>query len=155
MTALMSGPVLDGFVAAASALADISRAMLHSALASTPAGEDKPDRTFVTAMDRAVEQRLRDEIGTRFPGHGIWGEEFGRSAPEAEFQWILDPIDGTAQFIAGIPVYATLIALVQGETPIIGIMDFPAVGERFVGCAGRPTLHNGKPCRVSPCQRLG
>ncbi len=145
---------LDAFVAMAERLADVSRRMLADAVDGA-AAEDKPDRTFVTAMDRAIEERLRETILEKQSHHGVWGEEFGRSNPGAEFQWILDPIDGTAQFIAGIPVYATLIALAQGGVPIIGVMDFPATGERWTGCRGRPTLHNGKPCRVRSCASLG
>jgi histidinol phosphatase-like enzyme (inositol monophosphatase family) len=145
---------LDALVLAAGALADISRRMLAEA-AGGAAAESKPDRTFVTAMDRAIEQRLREAILQRFPGHGVWGEEFGRTKPDAEFQWVIDPIDGTAQFIAGIPVHATLIALAHGGIPIIGVMDFPATGERWTGCAGRPTLYNGSPCRVRGCAGLG
>ena len=140
---------LDDCLAAASAFADISRAMLRAAAAETGAAELKPDRTFVTATDRAIEQRLREVIADRFPQHGIWGEEFARHQPGADWQWILDPIDGTAQFIAGIPVYATLIALARGGVPVIGLMDFPATGERWIGVQDRPTSHNGKTCHTS------
>jgi inositol-phosphate phosphatase / L-galactose 1-phosphate phosphatase / histidinol-phosphatase len=139
---------LDDHVAAASAFADVSRAMLCAA-AGTGTAELKPDRTFVTATDKAIEQRLRQLIADRFPQHGIWGEEFGRHQPDAEWQWILDPIDGTAQFIAGIPVYATLIALARGGVPVVGVMDFPAAGERWIGCQGRPTSRNGGASRTS------
>lgn len=142
-------PGLDEFVAAASDFADASRMMLRAAAEEAGAPELKADRTFVTATDRAIELRLREMIVARFPHHGIWGEEFGRHQPDAEWQWILDPIDGTAQFIAGIPVYATLIALARGGVPVIGLMDFPAVGERWIGCEGRPTRRNGAVCRTS------
>ncbi len=154
MSDRISDESLDAFVAMAESLADVSRTMLADAVGGA-AAEDKPDRSFVTAMDRAIEVQLRETILAKQPGHGVWGEEFGRTNSDAEFQWILDPIDGTAQFIAGIPVYATLIALAQGGVPIIGVMDFPATGERWTGCRGRPTLHNGKPCRVRSCASLG
>lgn len=137
------------FLAAAEAFADVGSAMLRSAAQTRSVGESKPDRTFVTATDRAIEERLREMIADRFPDHGIWGEEFGRCQPDAEWQWIIDPVDGTAQFIAGIPVYATLVALAYQGAPVVGIMDFPAVQERWVGCAGRPTLRNGQVCRTS------
>lgn len=140
---------LDECLAAASDFADISRALLRAAAAETAAAELKPDRTFVTATDRAIEQRLSEVIATRFPQHGIWGEEFGRHQPGADWQWILDPIDGTAQFIAGIPVYATLIALARGGVPVLGLMDFPAIGERWLGVEGRPATLNGEICRTS------
>lgn len=144
---------LDDYLAAASAFADISRGMLHAA-STTGAVELKPDRTFVTTTDRAIEQHLRAVIADRFPRHGIWGEEFGRHQPGADWQWILDPIDGTAQFIAGIPVYATLIALARGGVPVIGLMDFPATGERWIGAAGRATTRNGETCRTSGTRDL-
>ncbi len=140
---------LQAFVAMAEGLADVSRQMLAEA-AGGAAAEDKPDRTFVTAMDRAIEVRLRETILEKQPGHGVWGEEFGRSDADAEFQWILDPIDGTAQFIAGIPVYSTLIALAQGGVPIIGIMDFPATGERWTGCRGHPPCITESPAACGP-----
>jgi histidinol phosphatase-like enzyme (inositol monophosphatase family) len=154
MGEMISAGALDALILAAEELAEISRLMLSGAAGGAKA-ESKPDRSFVTAMDRAIEQRLREVIGRRFPGHGVWGEEFGRTDPDAEFQWIIDPVDGTAQFIAGIPVHSTLIALAQGGIPIIGVMDFPATGERWTGCVGRPTLHNGSPCRVRSCADLG
>jgi histidinol phosphatase-like enzyme (inositol monophosphatase family) len=147
-------PELDAYLAAASEFADVSRAMLHAAATETGAAELKPDRTFVTTTDRAIEQRLREVIAERFPQHGIWGEEFGRHQPGADWQWILDPIDGTAQFIAGIPVYATLIALARGGVPVLGLMDFPAIGERWVGLEGQPTTRNGEICRTSSTSDL-
>lgn len=145
---------LDVCLTAASDLADISRAMLNAAAAETGAVELKPDRTFVTTTDRAIEQRLREVIAQRFPQHGIWGEEFGRHQPGADWQWILDPIDGTAQFIVGIPVYATLIALARGGVPVLGLMDFPAIGERWLGLEGQPTTRNGEICRTSSTSEL-
>lgn len=146
---------LEDYFGAASEFADESRAMLRAAASETGATELKPDRTFVTATDRAIEQRLRERIADRFPQHGIWGEEFGREQPGADWQWILDPIDGTAQFIAGIPVYATLIALARGGVPVLGVIDFPAIGERWIGCEGHPTICNRAACRTSGTQTLG
>jgi inositol-phosphate phosphatase / L-galactose 1-phosphate phosphatase / histidinol-phosphatase len=146
--------VPESCIATAIDLADAARAMLHAAAEGARASEVKPDRTFVTATDRAIEQRLREMIAKRFPAHGIWGEEFGREQPDAEWQWVLDPIDGTAQFIAGIPVYATLIALAQGGIPVLGIMDFPAIGSRWIGCKGRPTLLNGEVCQTSQARKI-
>jgi inositol-phosphate phosphatase / L-galactose 1-phosphate phosphatase / histidinol-phosphatase len=140
-------PDLDALAAFAGHLADISRGMLRAAV-DAPETEIKPDRSFVTATDRAIEQRLRREIALRFPDHGIIGEEEGRERPNAAVQWVLDPIDGTAPFIAGVPVYGTLISLAVEDTPVIGVMDMPAAGSRWVGVAGRPTTRNGLPCRT-------
>lgn len=151
----MSRDVLhDGLITAASAFADISRAMLRDTIGTRPEGEVKPDRTLVTALDKGIELRLREEITARFPDHGIWGEEYGRLNPEAEFQWILDPIDGTAPFIAGIPVYGTLIAVARGGVPIVGLIDLPATEDRWIGATGQQTLHNGRPCLVRACDSL-
>jgi len=116
--------------------------------------EIKSDASPVTAIDRAVEDRLRAMIGDTYPGHGIFGEERGTTAPEAEFKWVLDPIDGTLPFLAGIPVFGTLIALVHGETPVLGVIDMPMTGERWVGAANRPTTRNSVAVRTRNCETL-
>ena len=154
MERLLPAALLDEFSAAAAALADIGRAILAAGARGRIESELKPDRTFVTALDRAIETRLREEIGRLFPAHGIIGEEFGPANADAEFKWVLDPIDGTAQFIAGLPVYSTLIALARGGAPFLGLMDFPATGQRWLGVQGRRTTLNGAPCRVRDCASL-
>jgi inositol-phosphate phosphatase / L-galactose 1-phosphate phosphatase / histidinol-phosphatase len=138
---------LEALATFAEHLADISHAMLRAAV-DAPETEIKADRSFVTATDRAIEQRLRQEIAARYPDHGVIGEEEGRERPDAAIQWVLDPIDGTAPFIAGVPVYGTLISLAVEDVPVIGVMDMPAAGSRWVGVAGRPTTRNGQPCRA-------
>lgn len=152
---MLSASEADACSAFAGHLADIARAMLRPGAGPQPATEVKDDRTLVTSLDRAIERRLSAEIAAHYPRHGIWGEEFGRINSGAAFQWILDPIDGTAQFIAGIPTYSTLIALAVEETPVIGLMDFPATGDRWFGCVGRQTTQNGTPVRVRACNSLG
>lgn len=137
---------LDSLVDFALELADASRAMMAAAVAKAgPAAQIKPDRSFVTATDAAIERRLREMIAARHPGHGILGEEEAPLNTAARHVWVLDPIDGTAAFIAGIPVYSTLIALCRDGVPVIGVMDFPAIDTRFLGVAGRPTLLNDAP----------
>lgn len=136
----------------ATALADASRRMITQHRTLNVAL--KPDRSFVTQMDISIETMLRSMIHNRFPSHGIIGEEQRYENEDAEYVWILDPIDGTASFIAGMPVYSTLIALAYQGTPILGIMDFPAIHTRWVGVHGRPTLKNGVPCRVKTCPDL-
>lgn len=137
-------------------LADSARRMvLHAA---PPEAETKPDRSFVTATDRAVEDRLRELIADRFPDHGILGEEGQDVAPGADHVWVLDPIDGTAAFVAGVPVHGTLIALAQGGVPVLGIIDMHVTGQRWVGAAGQPTLLHyagqASPCRTRRGQGL-
>jgi inositol-phosphate phosphatase / L-galactose 1-phosphate phosphatase / histidinol-phosphatase len=97
---------------------------------------------------------MRRLIAARFPDHGIIGEEFGREREDAEFVWVLDPIDGTKSFISGVPLFGTLIALARRGRPILGIIDQPISRERWIGAAGRPTLFNGAPIRVRPCPSL-
>ncbi|SDZ08569.1 inositol monophosphatase family protein [Herbiconiux ginsengi] len=95
----------------------------------------KPDRTPVTDADRAVEQAIRTELTAQRPGDSIFGEEFG-TAGESSRQWILDPIDGTANFMRGVPVWATLISLAVDGVPVVGVVSSPALGRRWWGATG-------------------
>ena len=98
--------------------------------------ETKPDRTPVTDADRAVERVIRDRIAASRPGDGILGEEYSTSG-SAHRQWIVDPIDGTAAFLRGIPVWGTLIALAVDGAPVVGVVSCPALGRRWWGATGR------------------
>ncbi|WP_248310459.1 inositol monophosphatase family protein [Bosea sp. 117] len=106
--------------------------------------ESKSDSSPVTAIDREVEAALRAAIAAEYPDHGILGEEFEPSNLDNEWVWVLDPIDGTKQFIAGIPLYGTLIALARNGFPVLGIIDHPATGERWSAAEGTPALCNGR-----------
>jgi inositol-phosphate phosphatase/L-galactose 1-phosphate phosphatase/histidinol-phosphatase len=108
----------------------------------------------VTVADREAEAAMRDLIAETFPGHGIYGEEHGQERLDAEFVWVLDPIDGTKSFITGRPLFGTLIALVHAGRPILGLIDQAILGERWLGTAGNGTSHNGRPIRVRSCPRL-
>jgi histidinol phosphatase-like enzyme (inositol monophosphatase family) len=90
----------------------------------------------VTEADRAAEAVMRRLIKANFPQHGIVGEEFGSEGEDAEYVWVLDPIDGTKSFIAGFPIWGTLIALLHRGTPVFGMMHQPFIGERFLGDNG-------------------
>lgn len=96
----------------------------------------------VTEADRAAEAVMRRLINENFPQHGIIGEEFGSEREDAEYVWVLDPIDGTKSFIAGFPVWGTLIALMHNGMPVFGMMHQPYIGERFSGDSGSAT-YNG------------
>jgi len=96
----------------------------------------------VTEADRAAEAVMRRMIKENFPQHGIVGEEFGSERADAEYVWVLDPIDGTKSFIAGFPVWGTLIALMHNGTPVFGMMHQPYIGERFSGDSGS-AIYNG------------
>jgi myo-inositol-1(or 4)-monophosphatase len=90
----------------------------------------------VTAADRAGENAMRAIIRKTFPGHGILGEEYGTERGDAEYVWVLDPIDGTKSFIAGMPAWGTLIGLMRFGEPVFGMMHQPFIGERFSGDGG-------------------
>ena len=142
------------FVPIAEELAGISGAVLRAAGATRPDARIKADRSFVTALDSDIERRLRERLADRLPAHGVIGEEAEPVQGDAEWVWVLDPIDGTAAFIAGLPVYGTLIALLHGDEPVLGLIDHPATGQRWLGVKGEPTRYNGGPCRTRTCAAL-
>jgi len=111
----------------------------------------------VTAADRAGEQAMRALIRATFPGHGITGEEFDAERPDAEYVWVLDPIDGTKSFISGMPAWGTLIALTHKGTPVLGMVHQPFIGERFSG-DGAAAQYSGpageRALMVRECARL-
>jgi len=97
---------------------------------------------------------MRELIERRFPSHGIIGEEFGRMRDDAEFVWVLDPIDGTKSFISGVPLFGTLIALTRAGRPILGVIDQPILRERWLGAVGCPSTLNGTAIRCRACSDL-
>jgi histidinol-phosphatase len=116
--------------------------------------ELKGDGSPVTAADRAAETAAREWIRARFPHDGILGEEFGVERPDAQRRWIMDPIDGTKSFVAGVPLWGTLIAVAEGETVLAGAAYFPPVGELVAAAPGEGCWWNGARCRVSDVARL-
>lgn len=97
---------------------------------------------------------MRKLIEERYPTHGIYGEEFGQVRTDAEYVWVLDPIDGTKSFITGKPLFGTLIACLHNGVPVIGIIDQCVLNERWVGVVGSGTTLNGKPVTTSGCSEL-
>ncbi len=111
----------------------------------------------VTAADHAAETAMRALIRRSFPDHGIVGEEYGEERADAEYVWVLDPIDGTKSFISGMPAWGTLIALTRFGEPVFGMMNQPFIGERFSGDGGAAQYRGpaGKrDLRARPCARL-
>ncbi|WP_206612714.1 inositol monophosphatase family protein [Paenirhodobacter populi] len=144
----------DHYIAFAIRLADAARSVMRRHAAEGLGVEVKPDRSLVTRMDRAIEVELRAMIRAEYPGHGIIGEEEGNEGLGASHIWVLDPIDGTAPFIVGIPVWGTLIALaVEGE-PVLGVIDVPGADARWLGVAGRATVLNDRAVRTRGCGGL-
>lgn len=93
----------------------------------------KSDDSPVSTADLKAEEIMRKIIEKEFPEHGILGEEFGHTKPEAEYQWILDPIDGTKNFVCGSPQFGTLIALTKNNEPILGVINLPMLSEFLIG----------------------
>ena len=108
----------------------------------------KPDLTPVTEADRSVERAIRDRIAVARPGHGVLGEEFGEEGA-GDWRWILDPIDGTKNYVRGIPIWATCIGLRHGEEMVVGVVSAPALGRRWWAARGEGAFADGHPIRVS------
>jgi myo-inositol-1(or 4)-monophosphatase len=115
--------------------------------------ETKSDASPVTFADRGAEELMRGLIAQKFPAHGIIGEEFGSDRPDAEFVWVLDPIDGTKSFITGVPLWGTLIALLHHGQPVLGAIHQPVLGQLMLG-DGTVTTLNGRPVRCRATTRL-
>jgi histidinol-phosphatase len=112
--------------------------------------ETKPDRTPVTEADKAVEAALRDVLAGERPGHAVLGEEEGTTGDaDAQWRWIIDPIDGTANYLRGIPVWATLIALEHAGEIVVGVASAPAMGHRWWAARGDGAFADGRPISVS------
>ena len=144
----------ERFLAFAEELAETSGAIIRRYFRLPLQVDAKADESPVTVADREAEATLRMRIEAAYPEHGIFGEEFGRVREDAEYLWLIDPIDGTKAFISGKPMFGTLIALLYRGAPVLGIIDQPVLRERWVGAAGQPTSFNGAQVRVRPCADL-
>ena len=135
-------------------LADAAGAAIRPFFRAAYQSETKADSSPVTEADRAAEAAIRTILEKERPLDGIIGEEYGATRENAGRRWVIDPIDGTRSFMTGRPIFGTLIALIEDEAPIIGIIDQPILHERWVGVRGRPTLFNGEVARTRSCGLL-
>ncbi len=131
------------FISLAHDLADVAGAVIRPYYRARLHADEKRDLSPVTVADREAELAMRALIAARCPDHGIHGEEFGLENPDSPYRWVLDPIDGTRAFITGRPLFGTLIGLLHEGRPVLGVIDQPVTGERWLGVAGRPTVFRG------------
>lgn len=145
---------LKAEIALAHRLADAARAEILPHFRTQVDSESKDDATPVSVADRAAEEAMRRILKAEVPQDGVHGEEFGIEVGKSRRQWVLDPIDGTTAFLAGRPIFATLIALLVDGFPVMGVIDQPINGERWVGVMGEATTFNGKPVSTRRCREL-
>lgn len=147
---------LDRFAEVANAVADASGVVLREYFRSKFEILDKEDFSPVTIADKTAEESMVSIILENFPSHAIFGEENGWRCreEEADYVWVLDPIDGTKSFITGKPVFGTLIALLHKGKPILGVIDQPVLRERWIGIRGRKTTLNGQQVSTRSCANL-
>lgn len=145
---------MQDFIELATHLADMAGDIIRPAFRAEISIEAKADASPVTQADRAVEKRLREIIEAVRPQDGIIGEEFGIKTAKNQYNWVIDPIDGTKSFIAGRPTFGTLISLCEDGVPILGIIDQPILKERWVGAQDQLTMFNGKAVKVRQCPDL-
>jgi myo-inositol-1(or 4)-monophosphatase len=138
---------LEAAAKAAAAAADVARRETLPRFRRV-ATEIKADGSPVTEADRAAERAMREVLRGFDPDLGILGEEYGQEG-SAERGWLLDPIDGTIAYSRGIPLFTTLIALIEEGEPVLGLIDVPALDERYLGFRGAGVRRNGEPVRVS------
>ena len=144
---------LDDELAVAHRLADAARETIRPHFRKASA-EFKGDASPVTVADREAEDAMRAILMAEYAQDGIVGEEYPEHQGRSGRQWVLDPIDGTISFMAGRPIFGTLIALLQDGWPVLGIIDQPIVGERWAGRIGEGTTFNGAPVRARSCKSL-
>jgi histidinol phosphatase-like enzyme (inositol monophosphatase family) len=149
----------QGLRAVAEEMAEAARAVTLRYFRTHMAIDNKEAAGFdpVTAADREAEQAMRTVLAKRRPNDAIYGEEFGKSAGTTGLTWVLDPIDGTRAFISGAPSWGVLIGLDAGQGPVLGVVDQPYIGERFIGGFGTAEMARGdthRAIRVRPCAGL-
>lgn len=142
------------FIDLAGRLADVAGKVARRYFRTGVTVIGKADASPVTIADREAEARMRVLINRECPEHGIYGEEHGVERVDAEYVWVLDPIDGTKSFISGVPMFGTLIALLRRGEPILGVIDQPILRDRWLGAAGHPTRFNGAVARTRACRTL-
>jgi histidinol-phosphatase len=146
--------VLEAELAFAHELADAAGAIAMSFFRGSFEVRHKADRTPVTEADLAIEAMIRQRVHERFPGDAVLGEESGLEG-HSDRRWVVDPIDGTRNFADGVQIWANLIALSVDERPVVGVVNAPALGERYAAVRGGGATLNDEPLEVSKADRIG
>jgi histidinol-phosphatase len=149
----MNKQELDNFKSFCKYLADESGEIIKNYFRTDINIESKPDLSPVTIADKKSEETMREIIMKEFPSHGIIGEEFGEYNKDAEYKWILDPIDGTKSFICGAVAFGTLIALTKNDEPLVGVINQPILDEFLFGDNNTTEL-NGQTVRMRSCNKI-
>ena len=150
----MAGSVPAELVALAHRLADAARPIAARYFRTQVTVDDKTDSSPVTIADREAETAMRALLSEHVPDHGVFGEEHGAVRTDADYVWVLDPIDGTKAYITGLPIFGTLIALLHRGQPVLGVIDQPILKERWLGVSGERSTFNGQPIQVRACPTL-
>jgi histidinol-phosphatase len=149
---------LSGLLAFAHELADAADAIAMRVYRHELAVRTKPDATLVTLADTEIESTLRDRIAAAHPDHGLVGEEYGTESGDATWRWVIDPIDGTHNFVRGIPIFGTLVGLAREDDVVVGVASAPALATRWWAARGegahRRDATGSLPIRVSDVARL-
>jgi len=140
---------IEDYYARAMEFSTSARLLIQSMLAAGFDVRRKPDNSFVTTADLRVEEYLRELIRKAFPDHGVIGEEYPPSNPRADFQWIMDPIDGTEDFIQRLPTFGNILALHFRGEPLVGVIDHPALDIRVSAGYRLGTRHNGQRVKLT------
>jgi histidinol-phosphatase len=144
----------ESLLQAAQECAELAGAVALSHYRTNVAVETKRDGSPVTVADRGAEEAVREWIHSRFPADGVLGEEFGEQPGTSGRRWIIDPIDGTKSFVRGVPLWGSLVAVMEGEHVLAGAACFPATGETIAAAVGCGCWHNQIRTRVSEVAEL-
>jgi inositol-phosphate phosphatase/L-galactose 1-phosphate phosphatase/histidinol-phosphatase len=142
------------YIDLAERIADAVAAIHLAHFRRDPVVHIKPDGTPVTDVDREAETRVREMIAARYPDHGVIGEEYPATLPEADYVWVVDPLDGTQLYIIGRPSFGLLLALAYRGRFILGVVDHAALNERWLGIDGHGSFFNGAEAHVRRCRDL-
>lgn len=150
----MSDSEVRGLLEIALRAADVAEEVILRHYQTGVSVDWKADNTPVTIADQGAEEAVRKFVAQATPGFGFIGEEFGVESPDAEYQWVLDPIDGTKSFIHGVPLFGTLLALVRRGEPVVGLIRLPALRSTLWASKGGGAWLDGKPARCSAVSEL-